>query len=357
VQKQDSRLDFSGQRVEVGLDVDNKHWDVCIRVGGVEHRTFHQPPAVEPLVKYLRRNFPGAHYRCVYEAGCFGFWIHDALRAAGVECMVVSPADVPTSDRERRRRNDRVDARKLARELAGGELRPVYVPRPEALQARSLVRARWWLVKKRTRCKNQIKSTLSFYGVQIPAEFAGRRWSRAFVEWLEQVQFQQPSGHWALDALVQELQYLDGLLARVTDQVGALAEQKPHRSQVQLLTTIPGIGELTAMVLLTEIIDVERFRNLDHLASYVGLVPGEDSSGDREWVTGLTQRRNAHLRRCLIEASWVAVRKDPALLQRFTRLTQRMSKTRAIIRIARNLLSRIRYVLKHQEPYRLRVVQ
>ena len=105
------------------------------------------------------------------------------------------------------------------------------------------------------------------------------------------------------------------------------------------------------MTLLTEIIDINRFKTLDHLASYVGLIPGEDSSGEQEKTTGLSRRRNAHLRAMLIECAWVVVRKDPAMLMAFNNLTHRMPKNRAIVRIARKLLNRIRYVLKNQEPY------
>jgi transposase len=102
------------------------------------------------------------------------------------------------------------------------------------------------------------------------------------------------------------------------------------------------------MVVLTEIVDINRFRNLDHLASYVGLIPGEDSSGDTERITGISWRRNPSLRNILIESSWTAVRKDPALLMSFSELSKRMPKNRAIVRIARKLLSRIRYVLRNQ---------
>jgi transposase len=219
------------------------------------------------------------------------------------------------------------------------------------------VRTRWYLVKKLTRCKNQIRATLTFYGIAIPDELRNANWSERFVQWLEQLCFDHSSGQQAFEALLWELQYLRALLARVTGQVRALASQEPYRRDAQNLMTIAGIGPLTAMTLLTEIIDVHRFNGLDHLASYVGLVPGEDSSGDRERISGITPRCNRHLRRMLIEASWVAVRKDPALLQSFTRLTRRMCKTRAIIRIARKLLNRIRYVLKSGKPYEICVVQ
>jgi transposase len=123
------------------------------------------------------------------------------------------------------------------------------------------------------------------------------------------------------------------------------------------LITIPGISILTAMTFLTELVELDRFKTLDQLASYVGLIPGEHSSGDREIVTGITRRQNAVLRSALIESAWIAARKDPALLLTFTRLAKRMPKNQAIIRIARKLLNRIRYVLKHQQPYSVAVVQ
>ncbi len=107
----------------------------------------------------------------------------------------------------------------------------------------------------------------------------------------------------------------------------------------------------------TELVTLDRFKTLDQLASYVGLIPGEHSSGEREIVTGITRRQNAVLRSVLVENAWIAARKDPALVLAFTTLAKRMPKNRAIIRIARKLLNRIRYVLKHQQPYVPAVVQ
>lgn len=110
------------------------------------------------------------------------------------------------------------------------------------------------------------------------------------------------------------------------------------------------------MVVLTEIVDISRFKSLDHLAGYVGLIPGEDSSGEQEKNTGISRRRNSYLRFLLIECSWIAVRKDPSLLMSFNQLTKRMPKNRAIVRVARKLLNRIRYVLRNQQPYEIGVV-
>jgi transposase len=108
---------------------------------------------------------------------------------------------------------------------------------------------------------------------------------------------------------------------------------------------------MAAMIFLSEIVTLDRFKNLDRLASFVGLVPGEHSTGETEVDTGLTPRRNVALRYILIECAWVAVRQDPALLQAFNEYSKRMPKNVAIIHIARKLLSRMRFVLKHNQPY------
>jgi transposase len=352
-----STLDFSGQSVYVGVDVGRKSWSVSIYTDQFEHKTFSQPPEAAVLVGYLHKHFPGASYKCVYEAGYCGFWPERALSALGVDCIVVHPCDVPTTDKERRNRTDRVDARKLARALRADELKAVYVPSRAAQEDRNLVRSRQQLVKKQTRCKNQIKALLACYGITPSSEADNPTWSRRYLEALQALEFERPSGQRTLELLLQELAFLRGQIADVTRQIRALASEEPYRENVELLRTIPGISLLSAMILLTELVDVRRFGDQDHLAGYVGLKPGEDSSGDKQTVTGLTHRRNAHLRALLIECSWVAVRKDPALLLAFSELTKRMKKAQAIIRIARKLLNRIHYVLKHRQPYVTCVVQ
>ena len=223
---------------------------------------------------------------------------------------MVNPSDVPTKDKERSNRNDTVDARKLAHNLRGGELTTLYVPERRFLEDRSLVRMRMTMVKKQTRSKNQIKGLLTFYGYTIPNELSGSNWSRSFINWLDNLEFQRDSGKQTLQVLLEELKHLRQSISQLTHQIRALAQQESYRTHVQYLKSIPGISTFTAMVLLTEIVDINRFKNLDHLASFVGLVPGEDSSGDQETNTGISRRHNAYLRVLLVECSWIAVRKD-----------------------------------------------
>lgn len=346
-----NKLDFTGQNIYVGMDVHKKSWSVSIFTEHLEHKTFTQPPEVNVLVNYLRRNFPGASYKSVYEAGYSGFWIHDSLKEQGVNCIVVNPADVPTKHKETAGKTDKVDCRKLARGLRSNELEGIYVPPRPHIEDRSLIRTRQSMVKKQTRCKNQIKAMLCFYGIHIPYELVQSRWSKRFINWIEQIRMENASGNLTLKAHLDELNHIRRIIAELTRNIRALSETEKYRTNVSLLKTAPGISALTAMILLTELHTISRFKTLDKLSSYAGLIPRTDSSGEKDKKTNMTNRRNSMLRTLLIESAWVAVRKDPALIMAFNKLCKRTIKTKAIVVIAKKLLNRIRYVLKNQKEY------
>lgn len=352
-----SKLDFSGQTIYVGLDVHKKSWSVSIFSEQCEHKTFTQPPDPDKLVHYLKRNFPGAEYRAVYEAGFCGFWVHDQLRDQGVNCIVANPADVPTTNKERTNKRDRIDCRKLSRNLRSGAIQGIYVPSRPKLEDRSLVRTRQSMMKKQTRCKNQIKSLLFFYGIDLPEELVRSSWSQKFLRWIEGIRMERNSGDMVLKAHLEELKHLKPIIASLNRAIILLSREAEYRDWIRLLRTVPGVSTLTAMILLTELCELARFATLDHLASYVGLIPNTKASGETEHVGNLTHRRNAQLRAVLIEAAWTASRKDPVLLLAFNEYCKRMRKTRAIVKIARKLLNRIRYVLKNQVEYVPGVVQ
>jgi transposase len=104
------------------------------------------------------------------------------------------------------------------------------------------------------------------------------------------------------------------------------------------------------MTILTEIETIDRFANFDKLCGYIGLIPSTNSSGEKEKVGNLTPRGHT-LRSAIIESAWVAARLDPALCKSYHDYCKRMEPNKAIIRIARKLLSRIMSVLKNNKPY------
>ncbi len=349
-------LDFTNKNIFIGIDNHKKNWKVNILCESIDHKTFTMNPEPEILNKYLLKNFPQGNYFSAYEAGYCGFWAHEQLEQLGIKSIVVNPADVPTMDKERRTKNDKVDCRKIARCLRSGELMSIYTPSREVQEDRTLLRLHIQLAKEQTRIKNQIKSILGFYGITISEEKAVSNWSRAFIKWLETIEFKTESGRLALDIQIERLLSTRKTIASLVIQIRHLSKTDRYRELSELLISICGIGTLTAMHFLVEIVDINRFKNLDELASYIGLSPGEHSSGEKIVIGKMTKRGKSHLRYLLIEASWIAIRKDPALMMAYTDYKKKMIAQKAIIKIARKLLNRIRFVLKNKQRYVISVV-
>ena len=186
MRKQSNTLNFEGQNIYVGIDVHLKSWTVSILSGHLHHKTFVQPPSPEALSSYLHAHFPNGNYLSAYEAGFSGFWAHYKLVEMGIQNIVVNPADVSTSQKERLQKTDAVDSRKIARSLRNNELTAIHVPCRETLEVRTLLRSRDALVRDLARMKQRVKAFLYYYGIDYPEEFqhSGTHWSRAFMNWL-----------------------------------------------------------------------------------------------------------------------------------------------------------------------------
>jgi transposase len=266
---------------------------------------------------------------------------------------VVSPADIPTTNKERVQKEDRRDSVKIARALRAGELTPIFVPCEKTLEDRALIRMRITLTRDLARYKNRIKSFLYFHGIDYPKEFekSGSHWSKRFMAWLDSIEMREQSGRQSLRALTGEYMNLRKGLLVVVLQIRALSRTEPYSELAKLLQRLPGIGLITAMAFLTELETVSRFRDRDHLCGLVGLVPSTHSSGEKERTGDITPRAHNILRTALIESAWVAIRVDPVLKKYFYGYCQRMTPNRAIIRIAKRLLGMIHFVLKNKRPY------
>lgn len=136
-----------------------------------------------------------------------------------------------------------------------------------------------------------------------------------------------------------------------TKRVKQLSKEPRHQEIGQLLNGVPGVGMLTKMLLITEIIDMKRFKSEDKLMSYIGLIPTTNSSGDSESMGEITNRANKRIRKALIESSWVAIRKDPELLIKYENYRKRMGAYKGIIKIARILMRKIRRVWLTKQAY------
>lgn len=356
--KQSNKLDFKGQNIYVGFDVHLKSWTVTIMTDKLTLKTFNQPPKAEVLYNHLVTNYPGGTYHTAYEAGFCGYRIHNTLKSFGVDSIVVNPADIPTTDKEKVQKEDARDSKKIARSLRNGDLTPIYVPSNKTLSDRGLIRTRSTLVKDMTRNKNRMKSFLHFNGIEIPETFAKQKvWSKNFIKWLKEIEMPEMSGKQSLNATIEASEYLRTSVLKVTNQIKELSKSSQYQEQIGLLRTLPGIGLITAMIILTELETINRFENFDKLCGFIGLIPSTRSSGEDDVVGNITRRGHSILRGAIIESAWVAVRLDPALTLSYHEFCKRMEPNKAIIKIARKLLNRIRYVLKNKQPYVYAVVK
>ena len=272
--KKCSTVSFEGQVIFVGIDVHKESWVVNLRHCHRELDKFSMNPCPEMLAKYLRKNYPGAEYRSVYEAGFCGFWAHRRLCELGIQNIVINPADVPTSGKERDRKNDAVDSRKLARELENRTLEGIYVPPEDNLELRNLVRRETKLTGNITRVKNRIKGHVNFMGLKFEG-WSGRSLKIMYAD-------AEKRHDYALQSMLRELRFLrEEKLHVIRDERQCLKRLKRDKIQGHL-QSIPGVGFHTAVMLQAELWDLQRFEDKDALSSYVGLAPRLVGSGEHE---------------------------------------------------------------------------
>ncbi len=351
------KANFEGQTVFIGMDVHKNSWNLGIQLNDIFVRNVHQKPNPQMMVDYLHTNFPGAIYKAAYEAGKFGFWIQRQLTALGVECLVVNPADIPKSQKDTLQKTDPRDARNISLRLQSGFLRGIHIPDEQQEADRVFFRHRKKILKDLNRCKNRIKGLLAFTGIDIPQPYDNASWSYNFINWLKALDCKQTPRRRALDYQIRQMEFLRKELLSISNDIRKMMREQRYKTNYNLLRTIPGIGPLTAGSILVEIGDVKRFDTFNHLNSFIGLLPMEHSSGQSENKMSLTVRKHRQLRSDLVESAWTAKRTDPAMTLYFEQQIKRKESKVVIIKIARKLLNRVRYVLLNQQNYEYGIVK
>jgi len=341
-----------GEAIFVGIDLHKKRWHVTIRTSDVELFNSSIPGNWEALKTHLAK-FKGHPIRAVYEAGYFGFWVHDHMVAFGADCIVTPPSLIPR-EYGNRVKTDRRDSSKLALLLAKGLLKRVHVPTNEERYHRQVTRRRRQLLRERVRVQNRIKAELQLFGIEFPDQRG--KWTQIFFENLCRIRFKDRWMQKSFNQLLEQYQFLETLIAQQTKLVRDLAETPRYRDKVEILCTIPGIGILVAMELLLELQDVSRFQKADQLAAYVGLTPSQFSSADKIRMGRITRIGKNTLRALLVQASWQLIRKDGVMGEKYEKLKIRAGGKKAIVAIARTLIIRMRRLLLDNTPYAIGVI-
>ena len=288
----------------VGLDAHQETIHAAVLLPGslkaLEDAFANTSEALRRFVRRLRRRAPG-EVVCAYEAGPLGYGLMRELEALGVGCVVVAPGLIPVRPGDRIK-TDRRDARKLAELLRGGLLTLVHAPTPGQEAVRDLCRAREAVKRDQTRVRHRLSKLLLRRGVRWTR---GRRaWSGAYRAWLRGLRFEQAPDQVILDDQLLALEQLESRLTALDAQLGAIASEAPWAEAVGWLRCFRGIDTLTALAVVSEIHDWQRFGSPRELMAYLGMVPSERSSGGKERRGGITRAGNVRVRRLLVEAAW-----------------------------------------------------
>jgi len=336
-----------GEELFVGIDLHKLRWHVTIRTADVEIFCNSIVGRWEDLRRVISR-YKDCRIHAVYEAGYFGFSLYDHLTKYGVECIVTPPSLIP-QEHGNRVKTDRLDSRKLARLLAKGLLKSIWVPSAKERFHRQVIRRRRQLVGDRVRTQNRIKSELCFYGIDLPV--ARSKWSQVYFANLQRIKFKN---HWmqkSFNQLLEQYEFLSAQIDKQTQLLKQLAQLPLYCDRVKILRSIPGIGLLTAMEILLELQDFSRFRRVEQLAAYVGLTPSQYSSADKIRMGRITGAGKNTVRSALVESCWLLIRKDKAMRRKYEQIKARAGGKRAIVAIARKLILCIRRLLLDNRPY------
>jgi len=285
-------------------------------------------------------------FRIVFEASCGYGTLYDKLRRLTPEVLVAHPGHLRCIFQSKRK-NDRIDAQRLAKLLYLDEVPQVHVPRKEMRQWRQMIECRRRIIEKRTRTKNGIRSLLRSYGIRQPRGL----WTKKGREWLESVEL---PGEWPqvqLTMLLEELEQFEDQANRITKQLDRIAARSPG---VILLRTIPGVGPRTAEAIVAYVDDPMRFGRVKQAGAYFGLVPCQDSSGPTDRLGHITRQGPATARKYLVEATWQALRRNRHLREYFERICGGKKERRkvALVATAHHLLRCMIAMLKSGEVWR-----
>jgi transposase len=239
------------------------------------------------------------HFICGYEAGCLGYSLYHELKSVNIECIILAPTTMAATKRKYIK-NDKRDAKDIAKCLAFGTYSPVYVPSKEDNAVKEYIRMRDDAKDSLKRNKQQIISLCTRHGRLYTS---GSKWTKRYLDWLKTLDF----GNILLNETLQE--YLI-TYHQVTDRIevfdkriNELANTETYKEKVSKLTCFYGIATHTALATIVEIGDFNRFPTAGQFAAYLGIVPGENSSGDAIRRTGITKAGNTHVRKLLTEAA------------------------------------------------------
>jgi transposase len=343
--------------VFAGLDVDKRSISVTFTNHQGFIRSLRMPYNVEHLLNYVRKHFTDQKVAFAYEAGPTGYGLYDGLEAQAYPCLIASPSMIPKAPGQRVKTN-RLDSRGLSENLRGGQLKSIHVPSPVYRELRHLTQLRDTFISEVVAMKLRIKSLLLFEGIDFPPAPPGSQWSFMVRDKLRHLRC-STTVRFKLDQLLDSLEFCEKQVLKTTKEIRRFCQNDAELAQsIKYMMTICGIGWIVASQLLARIGDWRELKNVRQLGGFLGLVPTENSTGDKTDRGSITHSGDGRLRSKLIQAAWSAIRQDGELREFYRSVCRTHSRDRAarvaIVAVARKLTTRIYAVLKQQRPYVVR---
>lgn len=289
----------------IGMDTHKEFTEIAYseyqREASIEHfgRIKTTKPAIKKFAKQMQSKYVNATLHFVYEAGPCGYWVYRLLTSLGHCCFVVAPSLIPKKPGDKIK-TDKRDAMKLTRLLKNCDLEPIYVPEPEDEAIRDLSRARERAMNDLCDAKYQLKALL----LRNHINYDGKaNWSLKHMRWLTDMVLPFPAQQIVLQEMIQTVSERIERLKRLDNELLHQVKLWRYYPVVKAIQAMRGVRLLVAAGVIAELGDLTRFDHPRKLMSYVGLVPGEHSSGGRRKVGSITKCGNGRARRLLTEGA------------------------------------------------------
>lgn len=312
------------------------------------------PANPENFYNYVQNTFPNKKILCAYEAGPTGFHLYDYLTQKSVHCVVIAPTALGKAPNEKIKTNG-TDTIKIIDYVLSSKFKSVRVPHGPYRELRSLIETRENYANNRKVAKQRIKALLLSADLYSKLKDPNATWSNNYIKELQHIECTQGVRN-RLNMLLMDLDYARHQTLSVHKILKTFCKDHEEIDQYRTyLESIPGIGFIIALTVLARFGNPQNLKNQRELAAFVGLVPTENSTGEKVNKGSITRLGNKTLRFLLIEAAWVAIRHDIQLFQFFNRIRKRhhpsIAKKKAITAVARKITPRIYCVLKEQRKY------
>jgi transposase len=347
---------IKGKQVFIGLEDSKRTWKISVRCEGREIHYTAMEARYQTLKEHLRNKFPECDITIIYEAGFKGFGLYDRLTEDGISCIVTPPGKV-TQEKDCRVKTDKIDSRRLATVLEKGDYKKCAVPDFERREDRQLSRLLVQTQKEITREKNRIRKFFDFHG--YAEDFKAGVWTER--DYIQAREKELPETlRIALDVYFDFLDKLKEIQRMLHKKVMELTKKDRYKAAVRIISSTSGVGKLTAIRLILEWGEDlgERFKSGGSLACFSGLTQSEYSTGETIRKGHITGIGRGYIRAWLIQCSWVCIKRDPAMLNAFNRITKNTgSKKKAIVAIARKLVVRIWTCVNKKQEYCVGVLE